>query len=121
MPPLIVTFLLSSGPFLYRHVGILDSPPAGGGATMIDHGGREGQQLGNYYLTHLLGQGSFADVYLRSHMYLDTQAALKVHHGKLASNEMEGFLSETRTVASLRQPHIHQVLDFGREGNTPIM
>ena len=30
---------------------------------MVDHGGREGQQLGNYYLTHLLGQGSFADVY----------------------------------------------------------
>ena len=48
---------------------------------MVDHGGREGQQLGNYYLTHLLGQGSFADVYLGKHIYLDTQAAIKVLHG----------------------------------------
>src|SRR5947209_15957907 len=121
MPPLIVTFLLSSGPFLCWYVGILDSPPTGGGATMVDHGGREGQQLGNYYLTHLLGQGSFADVYLGKHIYLDTQAAIKVLHGQLAGNEVEGFLCEARTVAPLRHPHIVQVLDFGVEGKTPFL
>ena len=88
---------------------------------MVDHGGREGQQLGNYYLTHLLGQGSFADVYLGKHIYLDTQAAIKVLHGQLARNEIEGFLSEARTVAPLRHPHIVQVLDFGVEGATPFL
>ena len=88
---------------------------------MVDHGGREGQQLGNYYLTHLLGQGSFADVYLGKHIYLDTQAAIKVLHGQLARNEIEGFLSEARTVAPLRHPHIVQVLDFGVEGKTPFL
>ena len=39
---------------------------------------RVGQQLGNYRLLRLLGQGGFADVYLGEHMYLRTQAAIKV-------------------------------------------
>ena len=47
---------------------------------MADRGGREGQQLGNYRLIHLLGQGGFADVYLGEHIYLDTPAAIKVLH-----------------------------------------
>ena len=32
---------------------------------------------------HLLGRGSFADVYLGKHIHLDTQAAIKVLHGQL--------------------------------------
>ncbi len=30
-----------------------------------------GQQLGNYRLTRLIGSGSFADVYVGEHVYLD--------------------------------------------------
>ena len=37
-----------------------------------------GQQLGNYRLTRLLGEGAFAQVYLGEHIYLSTQAAIKV-------------------------------------------
>lgn len=35
-----------------------------------------GQQLGNYRLVRLLGQGGFADVYLGQHVHLNTSAAL---------------------------------------------
>lgn len=36
------------------------------------------QQLGNYRLHHLIGEGGFARVYLGEHIYLKTYAALKV-------------------------------------------
>ena len=39
---------------------------------------RSGQQLGNYRLLRLLGRGGFAEVYLGQHIYLGSQAALKV-------------------------------------------
>ena len=39
-----------------------------------------GQQLGNYHLVRLLGQGGFADVYLGEHVFLKTHAAIKVLH-----------------------------------------
>ncbi len=39
---------------------------------------RVGQQFGNYRLTRLLGRGSFAEIYLGLHLYLGTQAAIKV-------------------------------------------
>src|SRR5207249_11061498 len=46
---------------------------------------------------------------------------IKVLHGQLASNYREGFLSEARTIAHLRHPHIIQVLDFGIESMTPFL
>jgi serine/threonine protein kinase len=39
---------------------------------------RVGQQLGQYQLIRLLGQGGFAEVYLGEHVMLRTQAAIKV-------------------------------------------
>src|SRR5437660_11105807 len=83
---------------------------------MADRGGREGQQLGNYRLIHLLGQGGFAEVYLGEHIYLDTPAAIKVLHTQLDSDDVEHFRSEARTIARLVHPHIVRVLDYGVEG-----
>jgi eukaryotic-like serine/threonine-protein kinase len=39
---------------------------------------RVGQQLGNYHLMRLLGEGGFAEVYLDEHIHLGTEAAIKV-------------------------------------------
>src|SRR5436305_9176346 len=108
MSPLRVTFPLGIELVLYWDVGELVSPLLRGGATMADH---MGQQLGNYRLIRLLGEGNFSEVYLGEHIHLNTQAAIKVLHGQLASNYREGFLSEARTIAHLRHPHIIQVLD----------
>ena len=82
---------------------------------------RVGQQLGNYHLIRLLGQGNFAEVYLGKHVHLHTQAAIKVLHGQLVSHDTASFLTEARTIAHLRHPHIIQVLDFGVEGTTPFL
>src|SRR5205823_4184532 len=88
---------------------------------MADRGGREGQQLGNYRLIRLLGQGGFADVYLGEHIYLDTPAAIKVLHTQLASDEVGSFQAEARTIARLVHPHIVRVLDYGVEEGTPFL
>jgi eukaryotic-like serine/threonine-protein kinase len=88
---------------------------------MPERGGREGQQLGNYHLIRLLGQGGFADVYLGEHIHLDTPAAIKVLHTQLASDEAESFRAEARTIARLVHPHIVRVLDYGLDGTTPFL
>ena len=72
-----------------------------------------GQQLGNYQLIRLLGEGGFAEVYLGEHIYLGTQAAIKVTRMSLATNEMENFRTEARTIANLVHPNIVRVLEFG--------
>ena len=85
---------------------------------MVD---RVGQQFGNYRLQRLLGQGGFAQVYLAEHSYLQTEAAIKILHMRLAHTELKDFLQEARTIAHLAHPHIIQVLDFGLEGSIPYL
>jgi eukaryotic-like serine/threonine-protein kinase len=82
---------------------------------------RLGQRLGNYRLIRLLGRGGFAEVYLGEHIYLKNQAAIKVLHVLVASEDMESFLTEARQLSSLVHPHIIRVLEFGVEGNTPFL
>ncbi|HTI13671.1 MAG TPA: serine/threonine-protein kinase [Dictyobacter sp.] len=84
-------------------------------------GGRIGQQLGNYRLLRLVGQGGFADVYLGEHIHLGTQAAIKVMQMRLVQNNVQNFLNEARTIAHLVHPYIIRVLDFGVEDNVPYL
>jgi serine/threonine protein kinase len=79
-----------------------------------------GQQFGNYQLTRLLGEGSFAQVYLGEHIYLGTQAAIKVLNQKMA-NDLDWFRTEARTIARLVHPNIVRVLEFGVEDNIPFL
>jgi len=80
-----------------------------------------GQQLGNYRLIRLLGKGSFAEVYLGEHIHLSTQAAIKVLHTQLTSDDVDKFRIEARIIARLIHPHIVRVLEFGVEGKTPFL
>ncbi len=79
------------------------------------------RQLGNYRVLQLLGQGGFADVYLGEHIYLNTQAAIKVLHTQLTQEMRVHFLGEAQTIARLKHPHIVLVLDFGVENMIPFL
>jgi eukaryotic-like serine/threonine-protein kinase len=82
---------------------------------------RRGQRLGNYRVLGLLGQGSFADVYLAEHIHLGTHTAIKILHTQLTHQDEERFRHEARTIARLEHPHIVRVLDFGIEGTIPYL
>ena len=82
---------------------------------------RIGQSIGNYRLLRLLGQGGFAEVYLGEHIYLGTLAAIKVLRAQIASEDVEHFQNESRTIARLAHPHIVRVLDFGVADATPYL
>jgi predicted ATPase/DNA-binding CsgD family transcriptional regulator/tRNA A-37 threonylcarbamoyl transferase component Bud32 len=79
------------------------------------------QDLGNYQLIQLIEQGHWASVYLGEHRHLHTQVAIKILHAPLADTEMQDYLSEARTLARLRHPHIVRVLDFGVQEDTPFL
>ncbi len=84
---------------------------------------RAGQQLGNYRLIRLLGQGGFAEVYLGQHVHLHTSAAIKFLKMHLSQRHQEGFLREAEIVAHFRHQHIIRLLDFGidTEENIPYL
>ncbi len=81
-------------------------------------GERDGQQLGNYRLLRRLGRGGAAEVYLGEHVFLNTQAAIKVLQAPLPEQDVPAFLREARTIAGLTHPHIIRVLDFGVQDET---
>src|ERR1700682_3995493 len=82
---------------------------------------RLGQQLGNYRLTRLLGQGGFAEGYLGEHIYLNTLAALKILDIELSEQDAASFVQEAQTLANLSHPHIVRVLDFAVQDGTPFL
>ena len=82
---------------------------------------RVGQQIGNYHLVKLLGQGAFADVYLGEHILLKTQVAIKLMRVRLTKGPLEAFLNEAQTVARLRHPHIVRVFEGNVEDGVPYL
>ena len=82
---------------------------------------RIGQQLGNYILKSLLGQGGFADVYLGEHIYLKTKAAIKILQTRMTASELQEFIQEAQIIAALQHNHVVRVLDFGVDGNIPFL
>src|SRR5579863_4874058 len=85
---------------------------------MVD---RVGQQLGNYRLLRLLGQGGQASVYLGEHIYLKSQAAVKVLGIALSEEEQIAFFQEAQALARLNHPHIVRVLDFALQDGLPFL
>jgi serine/threonine protein kinase len=82
---------------------------------------RPGQQFGNYRLIRSLGRGGFAEVFLGEHIYLQTQAAIKVMFTLVAENNVVDLRNEAYKNAHLIHPNIVRVLEFGVEGNIPYL
>ena len=82
---------------------------------MVD---RVGQQIGNYRLIRLLGQGGFSSVYLGEDTRLRKQVAIRVLGRR---EDAQRFLDEVRAQALLTHPNIVKILEFGLEGDTPFV
>jgi WD40 repeat protein len=82
---------------------------------------RIGQQIGNYRLVRLLGEGGFAEVYLGENMYIGTQVAIKLLSVRVAQDDIGQFQQEARLLADLTHQHIVRVLDFGVDERTPYL
>lgn len=80
-----------------------------------------GRRFGNYYLLRLLGEGGNAAVYLGSHKYLDTFAAIKVPYRRMTGDELMQFCKEARIIAHLRHPNIIRILEFAVDDGIPFL
>src|SRR5205085_7635683 len=105
-------------PSQYPVITALSKNSAEEQANMSD---RIGQQLGNYRLLRTIGQGGFADVYLGEHIYLNTQAAIKVLQMRLTDEDKRSFLEEARTIAHLRHPSIVRILEYDVVDSIPFL
>lgn len=82
---------------------------------------RIGQQFGSYVIERPLGFGAFATVFLGRHLYLDTNAAIKILHRQFAGSESQFFSNEARLAARLVHPHIVRVLEYGKQFGRPYL
>ncbi len=73
------------------------------------------KRLGQYELTKLLGQGSFAQVYLASDLELNREVALKIPRKSRfnSAEQLKRFLEEARLAAKLEHPGIVRVYAIG--------
>lgn len=80
---------------------------------------RSGRRLDNYHLIHLLGVGSYGEVYLAEHIYHKKKVAIKLLP-QLADTDLGDFLNEVRAIR-LVHPHIVHVQDFGIVDHLPFI
>lgn len=75
---------------------------------------------GRYRIVRSLGQGGMAAVYLAQDLDLGNHVALKLMHDELTEDPefIKRFATEARAAASLDNPNIVSVLDYGQDGKT---
>jgi eukaryotic-like serine/threonine-protein kinase len=83
-----------------------------------------GKVLANKYrLESHLGEGGFGTIWRAHHLVLEAPVAVKLIDPDIASDEAatERFLREAKAAASLRSPHVVQILDYGVEEHQPFI
>jgi serine/threonine-protein kinase len=75
-----------------------------------------GCQVGDFVIEHELGSGAYGTVYAARHPVIARRVAIKVLRQRFAAQArtLARFVEEARLVASLRHPHIVEVISFGR-------
>lgn len=76
-----------------------------------------------YRLVRQIDEGGMASVWLAEHLSLHSPVAVKLLTQEIAESEegVQRFLREARSAASLRSPHVVQILDYGVDGVTPYI
>jgi serine/threonine-protein kinase len=76
-----------------------------------------------YRLIRQLGQGGMGSVWLAEHLSLRSPVAIKLIEPSIASNPeaLARFLREAQAAASLRSPHVVQILDHGVDAGVPFI
>jgi serine/threonine protein kinase len=72
-------------------------------------------------MLHLLGKGGFAEVYLGKHVYMQSDAAVKVLHGPLATSDAQRFLQEAQTLVQLEHANIVGIKEFDIKQGIPFL
>jgi serine/threonine-protein kinase len=74
-----------------------------------------GKTLGNHRLIGVLGVGGMAAVYRATHIYLDTESAVKILHPEIMGMERirERFRREAKAAQIIDHESAVQVMDFG--------
>jgi eukaryotic-like serine/threonine-protein kinase len=78
---------------------------------------------GKYRLERELGRGGMGSVWLAQHLTLRSPVAIKLIDPEIASNHeaLSRFLREAQAAASLRSPHVVQILDHGVDDGVPFI
>jgi serine/threonine-protein kinase len=78
-----------------------------------------GQQVGNYVIESVLGDGAMGVVYAGKHQTLSKKVAIKFPSKDPTGQEETNkrFLREAETAASIDNPHIVEIYDFGELPN----
>ncbi|HEY6079162.1 MAG TPA: serine/threonine-protein kinase, partial [Polyangiaceae bacterium] len=78
---------------------------------------------GKYRLERELGRGGMGSVWLAEHLTLRSPVAIKLIDPTIADNPeaLARFLREAQAAASLRSPHVVQILDHGVDNGVPFI
>jgi len=76
-----------------------------------------------YRLESVLGVGGMGTVYRAEHLALKAPVAIKVIDREVTEGDvaLTRFMNEAQAAASLRSPHVVQILDYGTDGDRPFM
>jgi len=71
--------------------------------------------VGKYRLEQRLGEGGFGSIWRAEHLILKAPVAVKIIDPDVAQRDgaLDRFLREAQATATLRSPHVVQILDYG--------
>src|SRR5690348_14785697 len=103
-------------------------PASGGAMVRVPTMGVEALEpnrvlAGRYRLESRLGQGGMGAIWRAEHLVLQAPVAVKLIDREAVPDEdtLARFMREAKSAATLRSPHVVQIIDYGVDGVVPFM